>query len=80
MNKKRAVLKPTLLDVQQAAAYLSVSPGTIRRWAQNHQLQGLKVGIRGDWRFSPDQLSLLNQHNYNHPQTSHFQTIKRTRK
>ena len=47
-------LSPTdkMLDVQQAAEFLGVNPGTIRRWAQEKKVQALKVGVRGDWRFT----------------------------
>lgn len=45
-----------LLDVVQAAEFLRVSPGTIRRWAQKKQLTGVKVGVRGDWRFTRESL------------------------
>ncbi|USN96668.1 MAG: PAS domain S-box protein [Candidatus Nomurabacteria bacterium] len=47
------------LDCQQAADYLSVSVKTIRRWAQSGKLKGKKVGSRGDWRFTHDQLDQL---------------------
>ncbi len=45
-----------LLNVQQAAKFLSVGVSTIRRWAQQGKLHGLKVGTRGDWRFSKEDL------------------------
>jgi len=45
-----------LLNVQQAAKFLSVGVSTIRRWAQQKKLNGLKVGTRGDWRFSKNDL------------------------
>ncbi len=48
-----------LLTVPQAAGYLNVNPGTIRRWAQENRLQGVKVGSRGDWRFTKDELMLM---------------------
>lgn len=46
----------TLYDVNQAANFLSVSAGTIRRWAQSGHLRGTKIGERGDWRFTRDAL------------------------
>lgn len=52
-----------LLDVVQAAAFLRVSPGTIRRWAQKRQLSGVKIGIRGDWRFTRESLMVAVQSN-----------------
>ena len=41
-----------LLSVKQAAEFIGVSVPTIRRWAQQKKLIGLKVGSRGDWRFT----------------------------
>lgn len=46
-------------DVQQAADKLGVNPGTIRRWAQCQTLHGVKVGVRGDWRFTSEDLQQL---------------------
>lgn len=40
-----------LLTVQEAASYLGVHAGTIRRWAYSQRLKGTKIGERGDWRF-----------------------------
>jgi excisionase family DNA binding protein len=45
-----------LLNVQQASKLIGVSPKTIRRWAQAKKVRGLKVGTRGDWRFTKDDL------------------------
>ncbi len=45
-----------LFTVQQAAIFLHVSPKTIRKWAQKKTLRGMKVGPRGDWRFTKDDL------------------------
>ena len=45
-----------LLNVQKAAGFLSVGVSTIRRWAQQKKLHGLKIGTRGDWRFSKKDL------------------------
>jgi PAS domain S-box-containing protein/excisionase family DNA binding protein len=44
------------MGCQQAARYLGVSVKTIRRWAQSGRLDGTKVGTRGDWRFTSEQL------------------------
>jgi excisionase family DNA binding protein len=54
-----------LLNVNQAAQFLGVNVGTIRRWARSKVLPGLKVGIRGDWRFT--QGDLLTMVKPNHP-------------
>jgi excisionase family DNA binding protein len=48
-----------LLSVQQAAVFLGVSVPTIRRWAQQKKLNGIKVGTRGDWRFTKADLSQM---------------------
>lgn len=55
MNKKHGI-STHFLNVEEAASYLGVSSGTIRRWAQTQELKGLKVGLRGDWRFTIDHL------------------------
>lgn len=48
-----------LLNVQQASKLIGVSPKTIRRWAQQKKVRGLKVGTRGDWRFTREDLLKL---------------------
>lgn len=45
-----------LLGVQKAASFLDVSANTIRRWAQLGDLKGVKIGSRGDWRFTKNNL------------------------
>lgn len=47
------------LNVQQAATFLGVSVKTIRLWARAKKLKGFKVGIRGDWRFTVEDLSKM---------------------
>lgn len=42
--------------VSTAAEFLGVTAKTIRRWAQKNILPGLKVGPRGDWRFTDQDL------------------------
>lgn len=60
MNKEiLQTLDEELFTVHQSAAYLSVSVNTIRRWAQTKKLKGLKVGIRGDWRFTKVELAKM---------------------
>lgn len=54
-----------LLDVHQAAKFLSVGVSTIRRWAQQKKIHGLKVGTRGDWRFSKKDLLNVVKSNSN---------------
>lgn len=48
-----------LLNVQKAASFLGVSSATIRQWAQAGKLKGVKIGSRGDWRFTTDELSKM---------------------
>lgn len=48
-----------LIGCLQASQYLGVSVKTVRRWAQSGQLRGSKVGSRGDWRFSYEDLDNL---------------------
>jgi excisionase family DNA binding protein len=45
-----------LLTVRQAAQVLNVSAKTIRKWAQLKKLKGMKIGSRGDWRFTNEEL------------------------
>ena len=45
-----------LLNVQEASQLLGVSLKSIRRWAQQKKIRGLKVGSRGDWRFTKEDL------------------------
>jgi signal transduction histidine kinase len=57
MNSKTE--EPLLLNIQQASAFLAVKPNTIRLWAKSGKLKGLKVGTRGDWRFTKDELAKM---------------------
>lgn len=52
-----------LLDVEKAAKFLGISVSTIRRWARKNQLKGLKIGTRGDWRFTKKELLKMVQRN-----------------
>ena len=52
-----------LLNVQQAATFLGVTVSTIRRWAQSNKLVGIKVGTRGDWRFTKNELLKMVRRN-----------------
>lgn len=57
MNKKKLhQIDGQLLNVQKAASFLDISANTIRRWAQLDKLKGFKIGTRGDWRFTKDDL------------------------
>lgn len=59
------ILSPdaVLLNVQQAANFLAVNTSTVRRWAQSKKLRGLKVGTRGDWRFTEKDLLKMVKRN-----------------
>lgn len=48
-----------LLTIRQAAEFLGVNPGTVRRWALGKMLKGIKVGSRGNWRFREEDLEKL---------------------
>lgn len=48
-----------LLNIQLAARYLGVSIKTIRNWAQKQKLSGMKIGPRGDWRFTREDLKRM---------------------
>lgn len=65
MTKLSIENKPDeLLNVHRAASFLTVSVTTIRRWAQSGELAGMKVGIRGDWRFlKKDLLKMIKKNN-----------------
>ena len=64
MNKNDTAYTNHLLNVKQAAEFLGVNIGTIRRWARSKALPGLKVGIRGDWRFTKDDLLTMVKPNH----------------
>jgi excisionase family DNA binding protein len=49
-------MEQELLNIQQASKFLGVNIRTMRRWAQKKKVKGLKVGTRGDWRFTKDDL------------------------
>ena len=46
-----------LMNVRDAAAFLAVHPNTVRRWAQANKLPGRRLGARGDWRFTREDLA-----------------------
>lgn len=52
-------MEQELLNIQQAAKFLGVNIRTMRRWAQKRKVKGLKVGTRGDWRFTKEDLLKL---------------------
>ena len=66
-KKQQDEIDENLLNVQKAAAFLDVSVNTIRRWAQTKKLSGLKVGTRGDWRFTKEDLLKIVRRNDGQP-------------
>ena len=50
-----------LLRVGEAAQYLGVTTGTIRRWEASGRLLGQRVGWRQDRRFCRDDLELMRK-------------------
>lgn len=58
MARKGEKLQP-FLTVKKVAQILKVTPKTIRKWAQDNILSGIKLGPRGDWRFTPRDIKNL---------------------
>ena len=55
-----------LLNVQKAVKLLGMSPKTIRKWVRLRKLKGFKVGSRGDWRFTKeDVLNMIQKEKNN---------------
>lgn len=63
-DKPNTIMNATKVDCQEAASYLGVSVKTVRRWAQSGKLSGIKVGSRGDWRFSHDEMDRLIRYSH----------------
>lgn len=59
MTDRKKLDSEKYFDVHQAAEFLKVHPGTIRRWANNKKLPGRKIGSRGDWRFTEEDLDTM---------------------
>ncbi len=67
-----------LLNVQKAAASLGVNANTIRRWASTKKLNGLKVGSRGDWRFTKTELlKMIKRESFIKDERQKFHTIEK---
>ncbi len=61
------------MNVQEAATFLGVKANTIRIWAQGGKLNGLKVGTRGDWRFTREELArMINISPETYAEIKHF--------
>ncbi len=76
MSKKILSHTNQLLNVQQAATFLGVNPGTIRRWAQSKEIHGLKVGMRGDWRFTQEHILKMAKTNMREMGTREFMMVQ----
>lgn len=60
-KKDQQNIEGQLINVQKAATFLDVNPNTIRKWAQSGKLKGVKIGTRGDWRFTKEILLAMIQ-------------------
>jgi len=58
-----SILPRDLFDVHKAATFLDVSVTSIRRWAQQKKLNGVKLGVRGDWLFAKEDLLKMVKEN-----------------
>ena len=57
-----------LLTVAQVARLLNAHPHSVRRWADSGLLPCYRIGVRGDRRFSPDDIDqFLVARNNGHP-------------
>ncbi len=65
MREKNALVKEfirpasghEMLTVTEVARLLRVHPNSVRRWANRGVIKVYRVGIRGDRRFRPDDVS-----------------------
>jgi len=73
-----SILPRNLLDVHKAALFLNVSATTIHRWAQQKKLNGVKLGVRGDWLFAKkDLLKMVKENSLSSKATSLGKRIKK---
>ncbi len=56
--------KIKLLRIKEAAEILGVNPETLRRWDKEGKLPAVKVSVRGDRRYKPEDIEkFINQRN-----------------
>ncbi|HET8912676.1 MAG TPA: ATP-binding protein [Ktedonobacteraceae bacterium] len=51
--------EPQIINVQEAAEILGVSPTTIRRWAQERKIEGKQSRKSGEWLFTEEALQAI---------------------
>lgn len=57
--------KQKLLRIREAAELLGVNPETLRRWDKDGKLLAIKVSIRGDRRYKPEDIDRFIEQNKN---------------
>ncbi len=55
--------KAKLLRIKEAADMLGVNPETLRRWDKEGKLPAVKVSIRGDRRYKPEDIEKFIERN-----------------
>ncbi|MCL4366718.1 helix-turn-helix domain-containing protein [Patescibacteria group bacterium] len=57
--------KLRLLKIREAAEILGVNPETLRRWDKEGKLPAVKVSVRGDRRYKPEDIERFIEKNKN---------------
>ena len=57
--------KIKLLRIKEAADILGVNPETLRRWDKEGKLPAVKVSVRGDRRYKPEDIEKFIERNKN---------------
>jgi len=69
-------MKEALLDIQEAARFLGVSPTSLRRWTNSGRLACVRVGLRGDRRFRlADLVAFLEEQPTHEPEATPVQYV-----
>ena len=55
-EREPSQLNDSLLTMREAADFLHAHPNSIRRWADDGLLKSYRMGVRGDRRFSHQEL------------------------
>ncbi|KKP68178.1 MAG: binding domain, excisionase family protein [Candidatus Roizmanbacteria bacterium GW2011_GWA2_35_19] len=55
--------KVKLLRIKEAADILGVNPETLRRWDKEGKLPAVKVSVRGDRRYKPEDIEKFIEQN-----------------